>query len=136
MLWTLEHQQDDRRREFARCVRRLDDLPEGEKWEERAALILLAGNLGRALDPPQLVPAHLIETRSQFLRRRLAAWDGQSHWTFLRRTVPPDWKWVPKLPRPNATAQAAYFAGMERILEGSKARLNMPLGARLQPPTP
>ena len=139
LQWALERQQDDLRHAFAKCVRRLDDLPEGEKWEERAALVLRAENLGRALDPPQRVPAHLTETRVQFLRRQ---WDIRDDLIrevlrkISQRTAQLLRGMVPKHPQQNATAQAAYFARMSRLLEESKSRPLIPLGARLQPPRP
>jgi len=135
LQWALERQQDNLRHAFVKCVRRLDDTPAGEKWEERAALVLHAENLGRALDPPQIVPAHLTETRVQFLRR---SWDIRDEVLrkISQRAAQLDRRMVPPHPQRNATARAAYFARMSRLVEECKSRPIIPLDARSQPPRP
>ena len=135
LQWALERQQDDLRHAFVKCVRRLDDTPAGEKWEERAALVLHAENLGRALDPPQIVPAHLTETRVQFFRRSGDIRDEALR-NISQRAAQLDRRTVPPHPQRNATARAAYFARMSRLVEECKSRPIIPLDARSQPPRP
>ena len=54
-----EHRQDELRRTFVNCVRRLDALPE---WST-GKLTVLAARAGRGHDLPQAVPSHLFKTR-------------------------------------------------------------------------
>ena len=124
LLLALERQQDGLRHAFVKCVRRLDDLPEGEQWEERAALLLRAGNLGRVLDPQQLVPVHLTETRMEFLRRRWGTWPKEP---LPLREEPLNFRGLfVRGPRPSAAGQATYFERMRRLM--GRDHIHLPPG--------
>ena len=110
LLLALERQQDGLRHAFVKCVRRLDDLPEGEQWEEKAALLL--------------VPVHLTETRMEFLRRRWGTWPKEPS---PLREEPLNFRGLfARGPRPSAAGQATYFERMRRLM--GRDHIHLPPG--------
>ena len=102
-------------------------MPAWGRWRELAELLLRAGRKGRELDPPKVVPPHLVKTREDWFRNMEMLTVGRVRSAEEKRraleALPLQWcQAIGDAPGPMEIAEP-YEVEMRRRLEGAGIQL-------------